>query len=50
METKNTTTRYSKEFRKSIIDLLAQGIEIVHSDMRSQYTIDLFNQTLQTKK
>lgn len=32
------------------IDLRANGVEIVHSDMGSQYTSDLFNQTLKNKQ
>lgn len=46
-------THMTKELATSVlekVDLRAQGIEIVHSDMGSQYTSDLFNQTLQNKK
>jgi len=32
------------------VDLRAQGVRIVHSDMGSQYTSSLFNQTLKNKK
>ncbi len=43
----------TKELATSIlskVDLHVQGIEIIHSDMGSQYTSDLFNHTLKTKK
>ena len=42
----------TKELATSVIkkgDLRAQEIEIVHSDIGSQYTSDLFNQTLKNK-
>lgn len=43
----------TKELATSVlekVDLLKLGVEIVHSDMGSQYTSDLFNQTLQNKQ
>lgn len=43
----------TKELATSVLekaDLRTQGIEIVLSDMGSQYTSDLFNQTLKNKK
>jgi putative transposase len=43
----------TKELATSVlekVDLRTQGIEIVHSDMGSQYTSDLFNQTLENKR
>ena len=43
----------TKELATSVlekVDLRTQGVEIVHSDMGSQYTSTLFNQTLKNKK
>lgn len=43
----------TKELATSVlekVDLQALGVEIVHSDMGSQYTSDLFNQSLKSKK
>ena len=43
----------TKELATSVlkkVDLREQGVEIVHSDMVSQYTSDLFNQMLKNKK
>lgn len=43
----------TKELATSVlekVDLRTQGIEIVHSDIGSQYTSDLFNQTLENKR
>ena len=43
----------TKELATSVLEkvnLQVQGIEIVHSDMGSQYTSDLFNQILTNKK
>lgn len=43
----------TKELASSVlnkVDFQEQGIEIIHSDMGSQYTSDLFNQTLKDKK
>lgn len=43
----------TKELATSVlekVDLRAQGVQIVHSDMGSQYTSSLFNQTLKNKK
>lgn len=46
-------TNMTKELATSVlkkVELRAQGVEFVHSDMDSQYTSDLFNQKLKDKK
>lgn len=43
----------TKELATSVlkkVDLRAQGVKIIHSDMGSQYTSDLFEMTLKSKE
>ncbi|HER4709460.1 TPA: DDE-type integrase/transposase/recombinase, partial [Streptococcus pyogenes NGAS321] len=54
MQTQKSSIQYSQEFKESMVStsviqpiiLKSLGTKIVHSDMGSQYTSDLFERTL----